>query len=629
MSDNNTASGNYLESVTSPTCNLFYNYLVGSLDAAGNPRWLKQGTGCGDDESYGLAVNAATGETFVSGFLSGASTSVSGGRDVMLMEYDSNGHLNWSGTGIGTSVNSVNVGLSIATDNGGCVYMAGSFTDTSLSFNGFPNPTLSAPAGKQSMLIAKYCPACSHCIQPYVITAPATQIATGPASSQNPITFTVVVGGTQPISFLWVRNGVTVSSPYATASSSLSANNTTTGTLTLTGNPGTGNVDNGTYTVGFLNPCVGDFAFWTTPVGILRIDIENPTKGPVITQLPLSQTNVVGSSVTFSVIATGAPPVSYQWRFNLTNILSGATNATYTVFNAQAHDAGAYDVVVANASGSVTSSSAGLIINGAPDFAYPVNIHTGLNLIANQLDHGSNTLDEIMPGVPDGCVLYKYENASGTWIQSFINGGLGWGMRITLNPGEGAFLWSPTNFTLNFTGHPHVPVLPVSIPIAACYLLSRQTNDLGSYESIVGSAPTAGATAYQWTGSNYATATFSGSAWSPSAPVVAVGEALWIAPSGGSPPPLPNQPVITQPPVSITATSGFPAQLTAGISSSGPTMYLWSVFCPPTRPDWPFCGCISTSTWRPWCPACPPPFFDFPSVTAQCQRQFIIKTGGL
>ena len=35
---------------------------------------------------------------------------------------------------------------------------------------------------------------------------------------------------------------------------------------------------------------------------------------PVITQQPQNQTNLLGSTATFQVTATGTPPLSYQWR---------------------------------------------------------------------------------------------------------------------------------------------------------------------------------------------------------------------------------------------------------------------------------------------------------------------------
>jgi hypothetical protein len=63
-----------------------------------------------------------------------------------------------------------------------------------------------------------------------------------------------------------------------------------------------------------------------------------------------------GRTTTFTVTAVGTPPLNYQWSFNLTNILSGATNTTYTISSAQPANAGLYSVVVANAYGSVTSA---------------------------------------------------------------------------------------------------------------------------------------------------------------------------------------------------------------------------------------------------------------------------------
>ena len=44
---------------------------------------------------------------------------------------------------------------------------------------------------------------------------------------------------------------------------------------------------------------------------------------PVITTQPVSQTANLGGTTTFSVTATDANPISYQWQFNGT--VSGST----------------------------------------------------------------------------------------------------------------------------------------------------------------------------------------------------------------------------------------------------------------------------------------------------------------
>jgi hypothetical protein len=80
---------------------------------------------------------------------------------------------------------------------------------------------------------------------------------------------------------------------------------------------------------------------------------------PSITNQPASQSVPTGSNVTFTVTATGTPPLQYQWRLNGVNF-TGATNDTLVITNAQIANAGAYTVVVANTEGLVVSDPATL-----------------------------------------------------------------------------------------------------------------------------------------------------------------------------------------------------------------------------------------------------------------------------
>ncbi len=85
---------------------------------------------------------------------------------------------------------------------------------------------------------------------------------------------------------------------------------------------------------------------------------------PGITTQPQSQTVTAGSSVQFTVAASGQPAPTYQWSFNGTAI-SGATASSYSLSNVQAANAGNYTVTVTNAAGSVTSATATLTVNAA------------------------------------------------------------------------------------------------------------------------------------------------------------------------------------------------------------------------------------------------------------------------
>ena len=87
---------------------------------------------------------------------------------------------------------------------------------------------------------------------------------------------------------------------------------------------------------------------------------------PVITFQPTNQTVTMGDTASFSVGASGALPLSYQWSFNTTNLV-GATNATLTLTNVQFAQAGNYAVQITNTYGSILSSNATLTVNDKLD----------------------------------------------------------------------------------------------------------------------------------------------------------------------------------------------------------------------------------------------------------------------
>jgi Abnormal spindle-like microcephaly-assoc'd, ASPM-SPD-2-Hydin/Immunoglobulin domain len=82
-----------------------------------------------------------------------------------------------------------------------------------------------------------------------------------------------------------------------------------------------------------------------------------------ITTQPTNRTVTVGQPATFSVIASGGPTLTYQWRKNGTPV-NGATSASYTTAVTTTSDKGAqFTVVVKNSTGSVTSNPASLTVS--------------------------------------------------------------------------------------------------------------------------------------------------------------------------------------------------------------------------------------------------------------------------
>jgi len=91
---------------------------------------------------------------------------------------------------------------------------------------------------------------------------------------------------------------------------------------------------------------------------------------PLITNEPQSRTNVVGTTATFSVVASGTG-LTYQWRRDSLDLdnsgnISGATSSTMTVSNVQDDDMGYYSVVVDSSSGFTTSANAKLTVITPP-----------------------------------------------------------------------------------------------------------------------------------------------------------------------------------------------------------------------------------------------------------------------
>jgi len=93
----------------------------------------------------------------------------------------------------------------------------------------------------------------------------------------------------------------------------------------------------------------------------------------MIATQPVNQSVAVGLAATFSVMATGTAPLTYQWQKNNANI-SGATSASYTTPPTVSGDNGAtFRVVVTNSAGIAMSNSATLTVN-------PVSVSTGTDV---------------------------------------------------------------------------------------------------------------------------------------------------------------------------------------------------------------------------------------------------------
>ncbi len=92
---------------------------------------------------------------------------------------------------------------------------------------------------------------------------------------------------------------------------------------------------------------------------------------PAIAAQPASQILTVGGTTSFSVVAWGSTPLSYQWYKDGVKLtdnanIFGSASAALTIQNLQLTDIGNYYVIVANTLGSITSTVASLSTGVAP-----------------------------------------------------------------------------------------------------------------------------------------------------------------------------------------------------------------------------------------------------------------------
>lgn len=178
------------------------------------------------------------------------------------------------------------------------------------------------------------------------ITVATLTINKAPAITEQPLSqtvakdckvvFSVKASGMSPLSYQWKFNGKPIPCATAPTFTIYSAQPSNAGNYTVT-----------------VSNCFGKV---TSDVATLTVNVP-----PSITQQPLSQTIKSGSKVTFCVAAAGTPPLSYQWKFNGTNINS-ATAVSFIINSVQPSDAGNYAVTVTHVAGSVTSSPVKLTV---------------------------------------------------------------------------------------------------------------------------------------------------------------------------------------------------------------------------------------------------------------------------
>ncbi len=180
------------------------------------------------------------------------------------------------------------------------------------------------------------------------VTPTAPSITSHPQSvtvaSGATATFNVSAGGSTPLSYQWKKAGSEIAGA-------------TTASYTT---PATTSTDNNSSFTVVVTNSVGSV---TSNAAILTV--TSPS-APSITTQPANQSVTAGQTATFSVVASGTGPLSYQWMKGGVNV-TGATASSYTTpATTTADNNSSFTVKVSNSAGNVTSNAALLTVLSGP-----------------------------------------------------------------------------------------------------------------------------------------------------------------------------------------------------------------------------------------------------------------------
>jgi uncharacterized repeat protein (TIGR03803 family) len=203
------------------------------------------------------------------------------------------------------------------------------------------------------------------------------------------------------------------------------------------------------------------------------------TNLPVIVSEPVSVTNLVGTSASFTVVAIAYSPLSYQWYLGATP-LSGQTNSTLTLPSVGPGNVGAYTVAVTSDGGTTNSAAATLtlIYPNPPLITVPSDITVqATNIAGNEVFFAVTATDAM-----DGVIIPTVTPASGSTFPLGTN-------LVTATATDSLGLSATNTF--------NVIVVDTNLPVIVSQPLSL-TNIAGTTASFTVEATAFSPLSYQW-----------------------------------------------------------------------------------------------------------------------------------
>ena len=297
---------------------------------------------------------------------------------------------------------------------------------------------------------------------------PTLSITTQPSNQSVVVgqtaTFAVVAAGSGTLSYQWKKGGAAISGATAasyTTPATTNSDNNTQFTVTVTDSNGSVTSNAATLTV--------------TAAAV----------PPSISSQPTNQTVTAGQTATFSVIASGTSPLTYQWTKNGT-LISGASSASYTTPPTVASDNNAqFSVTVTNSVNSVPSNAATLTVNVPPSIStQPVSQTIAVGQTATFSVTATGT----------GTLTYQWKK-NGTAISGATS--------ASYTTPAAAAADNGTSFTVTVTGTggsvtSSAATLTVNVPPSINVQPTNQTVNVGQTATFSVAATGTGTLTYQW-----------------------------------------------------------------------------------------------------------------------------------
>jgi hypothetical protein len=171
-----------------------------------------------------------------------------------------------------------------------------------------------------------------------------------------------------------------------------------------------------------------------------------------------------------------------------------------------------------------------------------LNLNTGLNLIANQLDADGTMMNNFVTNVfstnlPSGSKVYAFNATSGAYSTLTFTSGKWIGTQTAANaalaPGQGVFVSVPSPVTLTLVGEVIQGTNKTAL-VQGLQIVSSIPPISGGLQTTLGYVPTAGDKVFTYNSTNqaYATHTYSSSAgtfkWIGGEPTPNVGDAFFL-----------------------------------------------------------------------------------------------------